>query len=70
MSIDLASLNLFFDRGFIFLLMIGNYNDNEAVDFAMLSKSDNNMMDWVPIESHGSLDRVMTEKMHPVPELT
>lgn len=46
MSIGLASLNLFFAGGFIFLLMIGDYND--AVT---LSQSEN--MVWTPVTATG-----------------
>ena len=42
MSIGLASLNLFFAGGFIFLLMIGDYNEAVAL-------SQNENMAWSPI---------------------
>lgn len=59
MSIGLASLNLFFAGGFVFLLMIGNYNDAVAL-------SQNESMAWTPINRHASSDRVVTINMHPL----
>jgi len=50
MSIGMASLNLFFAGGFLFLLMIGNYD--EAVAFS--SQDENNNMVWTPIDDEGS----------------
>ena len=61
MRIGLASLNLFFAGGFIFLKMIGNYQD--AVDFA-LSRGDGDD------ESRESLDGTEGTKRLSLPELT
>ena len=56
MRIGLASLNLFFAGGFIFLKMIGDYQD--AVDFARLRGGDGDDNDaWSSAESFdGSKD--------------
>mmetsp|Transcript_40819 Transcript_40819/g.73583 ORF Transcript_40819/g.73583 Transcript_40819/m.73583 type:complete len:121 (+) Transcript_40819:2-364(+) len=50
MSIGLASLNLFFAGGFIFLLMIGDYNEAVAL-------SQNENMAWSPINCQASPTR-------------
>lgn len=61
MSIGLASLNLFFAGGFVFLLMIGNYNDAVAI-------SQGEGMAWTPVSGCSGSD--VADKQHTLPGLT